>query len=519
MSDIEFGAGTLYGNSYTNQTSECCGGLLTIDPTTAQISWVNFPNGFGINATASAPIQNGGLAIHPITGEMWGIENSFSGATLLFQIDPITGLASNHMKVGLGGVQVTTGFDALEILPNGLFLGTLGGAGVPETERLYEIAPFLDPGTGFAEITVVPLTYPTALAGHINGLEVVPSGTALGIQLTCPTTVVRAQSVACTATAPGAGLAGTTLFWSFRPDTIRMYPNSTASWTQMDVTGVPRPAVVDSTWVGDKMVHSGMVFVAANDGVDIDSTHIDVQSRNWGVLPVDTVQSLIGQVSLAPPAPGGAMTGGITYGPDLANQPANSDHNVVFTGGYVADVVVSGPNQGYQFVASTTFTAPRGYSINPWIFPGVAYPSGGTTRGYVQSQNQSADSALFQIHRHEVSGLSGQGTAQSSHFNRWRRAATSFAACGNLYAALERLTAADAMSLDTRVSTAKGLSLEAMNWAGDHTFVHSFIIPGTAYAADWNVRPSLLTLPVEMPQPPDPTKQAPNAAVCNVSGV
>lgn len=519
ISDIEFGGGTLYGSSYTNQTADCCGALLTIDPTTAQISWVNFPNGFGPNATLSAPIQNGGLAVHPITGEIWGIENGFAAPPLLFKIDPVTGIASDLMKIGLGGVQVTEGFDALEILPNGRFLATRGGPGLPAAERLYEIAPFLDPNTGFAEITLVPLSYSTALAGHINGLEVVPSGAAIGLQVSCPPTVPRGQGVTCTATAPGTGLVGTTLLWSFRPDTVRMYPNSTVSWTQMDVTEVSRPGVVDSTWVGDKMVHSGMVFVAANGGVDLDSAYIDVQSRNWGALPVDTVPSLIGQFTL--PWPGGtvAFTGGVAYGPDLTAFPARNDHNVVFTGGYVGDQATSGPNEGYQFIASTTFEAPRGYSINGWIFPGAPYPSGGTTVGYVQNQQQSPDSALFQIHRHEASGLSGQGSTQSSHFNRWRRAANSFTSCGNLYAALERLTAADAASLDIRVNTAKTLSLRTMNWAGDHPFVHGFIISGTAYAADWVTRPNLVTLDPDLPQAPDPTKPAPDSSVCNVSGL
>jgi hypothetical protein len=176
VSDLAFGDGTLFGNGFFDQDLLCCGALLTIDPATGQGVWVNDPDGFGTNPTdEQVPLQNGGLAIHPLTGELWGIENAWIGAGTMFRIDRMTGLADSIMRLGLDGIPTEFGFDGLAILPDGTFLTTRGGGGVPPTERLYSVNPIPDAESGFAELALIPLSYATPLQGHINGLEVVPA--------------------------------------------------------------------------------------------------------------------------------------------------------------------------------------------------------------------------------------------------------------------------------------------------------------------------------------------------------
>ncbi len=168
VSDIDFtGSFVLYGSRYVDSQPQDDGGLVTINPATADITVP--PNiRFG-------SMWHGGLAVHPLTGELWAVEAN-PGADLfasIFRVDPSTGLAIPPViPLGFGGQPAIFGFDALEILPDGRFIATISGrSGLNE---IYEINPVPSPSSGLAEVTLLPLNYDPAIVGHLNGLTVVP---------------------------------------------------------------------------------------------------------------------------------------------------------------------------------------------------------------------------------------------------------------------------------------------------------------------------------------------------------
>ncbi len=169
ISGIDFASGgTLYGNQWDFR-----GTLITVNPATAI---ANIVGHFGsvVNRFGSViNIQNGGLSIHPNTGEIWAVESSFSvnenGETLIFRVDATTGAAILPIvQLGLLGALPDFGFDALEILPDGRFIATKGGRGSSE---VYEINPIPDAISGLAEITLIPLVLDAGITGSLNGLD------------------------------------------------------------------------------------------------------------------------------------------------------------------------------------------------------------------------------------------------------------------------------------------------------------------------------------------------------------
>jgi len=110
------------------------------------------------------PLQNGGISVHP-DGRLFAVENNFGSesgvgtATALIQLDPVTGAAVNVTRLIMGGLDLSFGFDAMEITSTGQFLALEGGG----TGNLYEIFP--DTGE------VAFLFFVPRFGGGINGLE------------------------------------------------------------------------------------------------------------------------------------------------------------------------------------------------------------------------------------------------------------------------------------------------------------------------------------------------------------
>jgi len=157
LTDIDFAAdGTLYGDRL-----ESGGGLIFINPSNATVQ-------IPANIRFGGGLQNGGFAVHPLTGELWGVERIGSPPGI-FKIDPNTGLASDVVRLGLNQVPLPPnfGFDALEILPDGRFTAFRS----IRSNEFYEINPVPDPVSGLAEVTLIPLVLP-ALDGTLNGLTV-----------------------------------------------------------------------------------------------------------------------------------------------------------------------------------------------------------------------------------------------------------------------------------------------------------------------------------------------------------
>ena len=90
VSDIDVADdGSMFGSYFVNEAGFGQGGLVAIDPATAMVT-------VPPNTLFGQGLENGGLAIDPTTGILWGIESNFAGSPRnLFQIDPATGLAMN----------------------------------------------------------------------------------------------------------------------------------------------------------------------------------------------------------------------------------------------------------------------------------------------------------------------------------------------------------------------------------------------------------------------------------------
>ena len=172
LSDMDFtGSFVLYGNRFADTQPQNDGGLVTINPVTANIT-------VPPNIRFGSLMENGGLSVHPLTGELWAIENAtavgFGVGPSIFKVDPSTGLAiSPVVPLGFASQPATVGFDGLEILPDGRFIATTWGlqAGI---SSIVEINPVPSPSSGLAEFTLLPLNFDPAIVGHLNGLTVVP---------------------------------------------------------------------------------------------------------------------------------------------------------------------------------------------------------------------------------------------------------------------------------------------------------------------------------------------------------
>jgi hypothetical protein len=195
FSDFDHDGSDFYGSGAEDGPTGCCGQLFTIDVTNAQATWISSDTlGFGLNpydtVGLSPVIAKGGFAVHPVTGDFWGIEALQSSQPVLYRIDRTSGEADSILRLGLGGAPAPTqfGFDALHIQGDGTFLAARGGANMPADSVIWEITSTPDPSSGLAEIAVIPLTVDTLIVGNINGLE---AGSAQGsptLTLTADTT-------------------------------------------------------------------------------------------------------------------------------------------------------------------------------------------------------------------------------------------------------------------------------------------------------------------------------------------
>ncbi len=168
LSDIDFAfGGTLFGNQWDSR-----GTLVTVDPAIGTANAIDY---FGTKLDSSGGVvnlQNGGLSVHPGTGEIWATETGFGpdkdGEPGIFKVDANTGLViAPVIPLGLMGSLLTFGFDSLEILPDGRFIATRGEG----YSEIYEINPVPDASSGLAEVTLIPLSLDPGITGGLNGLE------------------------------------------------------------------------------------------------------------------------------------------------------------------------------------------------------------------------------------------------------------------------------------------------------------------------------------------------------------
>ena len=163
LSDLQFGTdGLLLGSEFINERQIRDGGLVKIDLATglaAEKGTFGTFEGFVVG--------NGGLALHPSTGQLWGIEAN-DLRPRIFKIDAVTGAASPPVTLLQNGHELGFGLDGLGILENGNFYATRG-SGFQEVYRV-------DPVTG--EVRLQNLTLGSSIKGGLNGLDIFvePSG-------------------------------------------------------------------------------------------------------------------------------------------------------------------------------------------------------------------------------------------------------------------------------------------------------------------------------------------------------
>lgn len=152
ISDIDFAPdGTLYGSHWDEG-----GALISIDPATATTVIIGHFGDRAVPHQFQEKLQNGGLSVDPVTGDIWAVESGFSRAPSIFRVDPATGLAIPPIvRLGRYGRTILFGFDGLEILPNGRFLATRGRRNNFEGAGIWEINPFPDPVSGLAEVSLI----------------------------------------------------------------------------------------------------------------------------------------------------------------------------------------------------------------------------------------------------------------------------------------------------------------------------------------------------------------------------
>jgi len=158
------------------------------------------------------------------------------------------------------------------------------------------------------------------------------------LQLTCPPSVIRANTISCIATDPANGLDGTTVEWSFRPDPSRFYPNRPPTMLGFEVNRGP---VIDSTWQG-RMVHPGEIAVR-KAGEDFALAQVKIDPRDFASLSVvfetAAINSAPADLFRRPQPEADGFRGGLYHDVPYVRRPSGE---TVFGGSHSLDVVPDG---------------------------------------------------------------------------------------------------------------------------------------------------------------------------------
>jgi hypothetical protein len=175
-------------------------------------------------------------------------------------------------------------------------------------------------------------------------------------------TATRGESAQFRVRNTGAGgeLNHVDLEWRFEPDSVQFYPES---FNRKFAPPIVYGTGTDSVWAG-AIVHPGNIIVSGTSGSEsgADTFHVAVRDRNW---PSPQLVVHPESIQVAPPQTpevtdtlwkaGDFHTRGGVFGEWSYNPSGVSDATVS-----------SGPNQGYTYLTSATYTMNRAYSFNRW---------------------------------------------------------------------------------------------------------------------------------------------------------
>lgn len=306
-------------------------------------------------------------------------------------------------------------------------------------------------------------------------------------------------------TGTGGELYGIDLVWTFEPDSVQFYPSATSPKFAPDV--VVDSAVADSVWSGT-VVHPGKVIVTGTrDSVSVADTFVvSVSERPWPSPQVDLLSAY--QDTQRPSSP--VVTDTIWDGASFHQINDSIYQNRDFTGSHDTGVVNGGPNDGYLYVTSATYSMARAYSVNSWVdSPGDLY-HGTTTTAYVAAQGHNPDNFRNNAIDHEV------GSASNSHMSRQNVAGASDKSCGDYTRALERIVLSNSTDFAIALVNARNRASDAIWFLSDHQYVNGFQQPPN-HVAQWdNTQPGVVN---GLSDNPAGTFAAPDPVYCDVSGV
>ena len=455
FSDFDWGGDAFYGSG--RQTQGSGGQLFKIDGSNAQASWIG--SGFGSNPFSGGVIGSGGFAVHPLTGDLWGIEALQGTEPVLFRIDRSTGVADSILRLGLGGAPAPQqiGFDGLHIFDDSTFIATRGGFLAADADSaLWKMSSVPDPVSGLAEMAMIPLVVDPSIQGGLNGLAPAPVDGALAIEVECDDLApVRTALIACTVM---VNTPDTVSFeWVFHPDSIAVFPGQDAP-RFMPSDPVPGPSGPGEDSWGGQIVTSGWIVVvgatAAPDSAR-DSVHVAVQPRMG--LEWETTETIVG------PIPIDSLTEANhpEVGTFAAGRNRHPDGTLAFewsgAGGDPSLIADEGPNHGYIFMDSAGYQWNRSYWINPHFMPtGPVHSIAGEGRTnhwnalLAMTDSMASQQALLDgVTAHETYG-SGEGTA--GHQGRMRDGIDG-ERCGNINRLMERIVG-DAATFEMAVTQA-----------------------------------------------------------------
>lgn len=364
---IDFAGDSLFGTGYGNDP-ELLPNLFAIDTTTGvAVSIPDSTGTFGVNpfdTLFNRNIAPGGFAVHPTTGDLWGLENEDSGFTVLYRINRVTGVADSILKIGLDGTPVYVPFFALHILSDGTFVAAKDLAFSPDSV-LFEVSSTPDSVSGLAEIQPIPLAFDTAVAGVLTGLE---AGVEPPPSLSC-TSAMRGQLAQCSI----SGAVDSVLAWRWIGATSTSGGGVDTVFTSQNITTWAGPAVATGNVEVD--------VVAGGQPQTLPAAALFVTPRAWSWGPSDWSyvpsqapsclgddplpfsynpsgnQHVIDSLLLGRNGPRSTNCADalIFVEPNLGTQPDS---------GFVADSVASGPNAGLSYVASWSYRMDRGSHVD-----------------------------------------------------------------------------------------------------------------------------------------------------------
>lgn len=319
-------------------------------------------------------------------------------------------------------------------------LGAYNPHGIPPGECWVEIDIVWHPESGLIRSITITIMYcvPEEEEEWGGGTT---ADTTMRLELSCPSSATRGESIECTATASHV-TGDVTYAWEFKPrGLVPIWDNSNVD---MQTLGVVEGRTDGDTWSGTA-VWGGEVKVTATDDTTTATAKVSftVSPRSWSLGPIQFTQGadIVDSIVL-----GGIFVAG-------SNRDAGTRSSVPADilrgeGSAKLDSVASGPNRGYWYVTSHGYTVgPRTWHVNSRLQshgPKDVPRPGGTK---ISHWDSLANHSQAPHPRHMLAGTTGHegrgangAKGHQGQIDKILRGGTGM--CGDAAAMVERVVAA-----------------------------------------------------------------------------